>query len=124
MQCLLACCLPDVVVRNKNPAWREPCRAIHDKNDTLSDQKKGFAMACDEGRTKNVLKWVLVTGNVSGSDREIAHRACSTHDSMGIQVALNNSLIGHDTGSLHAALECERERPGCLVQWGREILGM
>ena len=82
-------------------------------------------MACDEGRVGKVLLWVLREGH--GDDdfrryRDSAIAGVATNEETKLLGAMTY-MLEHDHGSLHAARECARERPGCLVEWGREIVG-
>ena len=83
-------------------------------------------MACDEGRVRGVLRWVLVDGR--GDDEFRRHqRDAQAGAAAGQTATLQGALteiLDHDHGSRDATRECERERPGCLVAWGREILGL
>lgn len=82
--------------------------------------------ACDEGRVRGVLRWVLVTSNGDDDFRSNRDRAIAgaTRNQEGYLVSFIAPMLDHDKSSLHATRECARDHPGSVLRWAREILGL
>lgn len=84
-------------------------------------------MPCDEGRAKKVLEWVLRDGRGDDDFRQKqrdAQAGVATGSEATLLGAIHQMTERHDFGSYVACRECATESPGCLVRWGREILGL